>query len=319
MQLKNKIKILVTGCGGDIGQSIGKILNEYNDKFELHGFDIDENTPAKFIYNNFELGKLISEPDYFYYLKEFLSENEIGVLLPIAEPELRMYSNLKIGDSIGTSKVVKANFEALEIGFDKYKTYEFLKKEGLPYPKTFQCSDFINQLNFPFILKAKTGSGGKNLFLIQSEREYNFYIASIDKQDYIIQEYLTGDTEEYTCGLYRNKLGEVRNIIFFRRLRGGYTDFGYKVSNPIINELLHDIASKINLVGSINIQLRMVNNIPYVFEINPRFSSTVLFRHMMGFNDVLWSIQDALDLKIDPYFENDNVVKFYKGYSEYID
>lgn len=319
MQLKNKIKILVTGCGGDIGQSIGKILNGYQDKFELYGFDIDENTPAKFIYKNFEFGKRITEPDYFDYLKAYLIKNDIEVLLPIAEPELRTYANLKIGDAIGETKIVKANFEALKIGFDKYKTYEFLKKEGLPYPKTFQCSNFINQLNFPFILKAKTGSGGKNLFLIQSEREYNFYIESINKQDYIVQEYLTGDTEEYTCGLFRNKSGEIRNIIYFRRLRGGYTDFGYKVSNQIINELLHDIANKINLVGSINIQLRMVNNIPYVFEINPRFSSTVLFRQMMGFNDVLWSIQDALDLKIDSYHENDKVVKFYKGYSEYID
>lgn len=319
MQLKNKIKILVTGCGGDIGQSIGKIFNGYQDEFELYGIDIDENTPAKFIYKNFKLGKHISDIDYFDYLKAYLIKNEIELLLPIAEPELRMYANLKVGDTIGKTKIVKANMEALIIGFDKYKTYEFLKNEGLPYPKTFDCYPFTDQLNFPFILKAKSGSGGKNLFLIQSKKEYNFCIASINKQDYIIQEYLTGDTEEYTCGLFRSKQGEVRNIIFFRRLRGGYTDFGYKVSNPIINELLNDIANKINLVGSINIQLRMVNNIPYVFEINPRFSSTVLFRQMMGFNDVIWSIQDVLDLQIDSYQENDKVVKFYKGYSEYID
>jgi carbamoyl-phosphate synthase large subunit len=30
-----------------------------------------------------------------------------------------------------------------------------------------------------------------------------------------------------------------------------------------------------------------------VFEINPRFSSTVLMRHRLGFSDVLWAIDEA--------------------------
>ena len=32
---------------------------------------------------------------------------------------------------------------------------------------------------------------------------------------------------------------------------------------------------------------------PRVFEINPRFSSTVLMRHRLGFTDLLWAIEEA--------------------------
>ena len=42
-----------------------------------------------------------------------------------------------------------------------------------------------------------------------------------------------------------------------------------------------------------NVQLRLTDRGPRVFEINPRFSSTVLMRHRMGFTDVLWAIEEA--------------------------
>jgi carbamoyl-phosphate synthase large subunit len=36
-----------------------------------------------------------------------------------------------------------------------------------------------------------------------------------------------------------------------------------------------------------------------VFEINPRFSSTVLMRHRVGYTDVLWAIEEAEGKSID--------------------
>jgi carbamoyl-phosphate synthase large subunit len=34
-----------------------------------------------------------------------------------------------------------------------------------------------------------------------------------------------------------------------------------------------------------------------IFEINPRFSSTVLMRNYLGFTDLLWSIEEKFGLK----------------------
>ena len=50
------------------------------------------------------------------------------------------------------------------------------------------------------------------------------------------------------------------------------------------------IADELNLIGSINIQLRKSKNRIAIFEINPRFSSTVFMRSLVNFNDVLWSL-----------------------------
>ena len=90
------------------------------------------------------------------------------------------------------------------------------------------------------------------------------------------------------------------------------------VENESISSLLQTIALKLNLIGSINIQLKLSDRGPCVFEINPRFSSTVRFRHLMGFEDVIWSIQDKIGQEL-PYFSAPKVgSKFYKGFNEYI-
>lgn len=59
------------------------------------------------------------------------------------------------------------------------------------------------------------------------------------------------------------------------------------------------IAEGLNLHGSMNVQLRLTDKGPRVFEINPRFSSTVLMRHRLGFSDVIWAIEEAEGKDID--------------------
>ena len=53
------------------------------------------------------------------------------------------------------------------------------------------------------------------------------------------------------------------------------------------------IAQGLDLRGSMNIQLRLTDKGPRVFEINPRFSSTVLMRHRIGYSDVLWALDET--------------------------
>ena len=56
-----------------------------------------------------------------------------------------------------------------------------------------------------------------------------------------------------------------------------------------------------------------------LIEINPRFSSTVMFRHLMGFEDVIWSIQDTFGLPLSSYLHSEIGTQFYKGFQEYVD
>lgn len=315
--MSTALNILVTGCGGDIGQSIGKILLKSQYTKNLFGIDISDKNAAQFIYPNFSVGLRFSHPEYLKNLEAFIEKNAIDIFIPMAEPELRFFSEQNLLENIGSAKIITASDLALQVGFDKYKTAEFLKAAGFPYPKTTLAKDIKKISSFPVILKSKTSSGSKDIYKINAMDEFAFYTKN-HIEDYIVQEFITDQNGEFTCGLFRSKKGQIRSIIFKRELHGGYSGYGEVVENEIITNLLHNLAIKLNLEGSINVQLRISENEPKVFEINPRFSSTVLYRYLFGFEDVTWSIEDALGLQLSDTRQNSVGRKFYKGFSEYI-
>jgi carbamoyl-phosphate synthase large subunit len=315
--MNKELNILVTGCGGDIGQSIGKILVESEFTKNLYGLDISDRNAGQFIFPNFSVGLPFTHPDYLKNLKLFIKNNEIDVIIPMAEPELRFFSKNNMLDKIGNAIMVTASSLALEVGFDKYKTAEFLKSKGLPFPKTILAKDIDTIETFPVILKSKTGSGSKDIYKINTMDEFRFYTRK-NIEDYVVQEFISEQNGEYTCGLYRSSSGVLRSLIFKRELDKGYSSYGEVVENVHITTLIEKLAIEIDLIGSINIQLRILNTIPMVFEINPRFSSTVLYRHLFGFQDLIWSIEDRLGYELSDNRRQVVGKKFYKGYQEYI-
>ena len=83
------------------------------------------------------------------------------------------------------------------------------------------------------------------------------------------------------------------SLVMLRRLIGGYTGWAKVIDDDSASQMCETIAKGLNLRGSMNIQMRLTSQGPSVFEINPRFSSTVLMRHRIGSSDVLWALDEA--------------------------
>ncbi|MDB2695079.1 ATP-grasp domain-containing protein [Flavobacteriaceae bacterium] len=314
--IESKLNILVTGCGGDIGQSIGKILNQYPRTGNLYGMDMSDKHPGKFIFENFSLGLPCRDEKYISSLELFVVVNDIDLIIPASEPELRFLSEIGIGDSIGKAKLIMSSDLSRSIGFDKLVTAEFLRENNLPFPETKLVLKVDTIDSFPFIMKSRTGSGSSQVHVVRDSNSFKYL--KEHNENFILQEYLDNKLGEFTCGVYRSSKKEVRSIILMRELTGGYSGYGKVVENDQITVLLENIAINLSLRGSINVQLRITEKGPVVFEINPRFSSTVLFRHMFGFEDLIWSIEDIIDLEISPYKNNSSGKEFFKGFNEYI-
>ena len=115
----------------------------------------------------------------------------------------------------------------------------------------------------------------------------------------IFQELLEPEDKEVTCAVYRKKDGQVAVLQLLRKLTGGLTGWGKVIDDHETEEMCKSIATGLDLRGSMNIQLRITDSGPRVFEINPRFSSTVLMRHRFGFSDLLWAIDEAEGKRIE--------------------
>ena len=178
-------------------------------------------------------------------------------------------------------------------------------------------SEEVNVSSFLYSEVIGANTGIKAYVGIVSDIE-TFQNIKVNNPDFIVQEYLDGKQGEFTCGLFRAKDLSIRSIIIKRELMGGFTGYGEIIKNVEISETLSAIAEKIKLFGSINVQLRLTDKGPVVFEINPRFSSTVRFRHLLGFKDLDWSIQDMFDEEISKYDDDSEGKRIFKGFNEYI-
>ena len=306
-------RIMVTACGGDIGIGLGRIIRRAKPTGRLVGCDIHTDHAGSAFFDVCERSLPANDPVYLDCLLSLVRKHRVDLIVLGSEQELRWAYEAGVQNNLDGVPVIMVNRQTLAVGLDKLATASFLEANSLPYPWSVPVSNgFPPQL--PCIVKARTGAGSKGVYVVSDQELADYYVRKYPLA--IWQEYLLPDDQEYTCGLFRAKSGETRHIIFKRRLQGGFTGSGETVDHPGMACVLRRLAEGLDLCGSINVQLRLTSRGPIIFEINPRFSSTVVFRHLLGFHDLLWSIQDIGDCPLGAYASPPAGIRFYRTSQE---
>ena len=305
------MNVLVSGVGGDIGLGIARVLKEWGIFSNLHGIDIHADHPGMAVLDAFSIAPRAMEANYISWLRNYVYENEIELFFPTSEAEIQVLSLAKI-QSIAGAKVIRNNDFTVKKCLDKFECLSYLNLCGVPVPEHGLVGLNLPQ-NYPVIVKPRYGQGSKNVKMVSTLEDYLKCT-----EGYVWQDYLEPEEEEYTCAIYSLDAISFKSLLLKRKLVGGLSGSGVVVNNPEIKKYIQEIAKKIQLCGSINIQLRLTKSGPLLFEINPRISSTVVFRDKMGFCDARWWIQDILGLDKEPYHEPEAGTRFYRGACEYI-
>jgi carbamoyl-phosphate synthase large subunit len=286
---KLKLSILVSAVGGDIGQSVIKCLRDSDYHPYILGCDMNPFAGGRADVDEFFPAPPVKDKQqYIDFLLKIIKEKRINYVFLTSDVEIIFFNENRELSRETNAIFIVSEKHIIDIFMDKYKTAAFFKEKGIAYPRTWLASQYDNQLGFPLILKKRRGSGSQKLFKINDAEELQFYLKRCS--DMIIQEYLPGDDNEYTTGLFRN--GETIHTITFKRILapGGFSQQVELITDEIIDEFTKKLAGQFDFKGSINLQFRLTDQVCIPFEINPRFSSTVYFRHRFGFKDVLWCL-----------------------------
>lgn len=284
-------RILVTAVSGDIGNAIVKIL--LNTDSVVFACDINEYVPCMNEVEEFWQCCYAVENGYIDELLAKCKKYDIKYLIPTNEREIEIIDRKRECFEAQGIKLVIQNSKVLQICLDKYKTMEFLKENGIGVPDSF-IDENMMEPDKQYICKARCSNGSKRMQIISGRQKECFH-----RDEDIIQEYIDSD-EEYTIGVFRDNK-TVNTITFRRQLKNGYSNLVKLQRDSEIEKLAKQVAELFDLRGYINIQLRRKSGSMYVFEINPRISGTVMFRHMLGFEDLLWWL-DLLDEKGTPKY-----------------
>lgn len=279
-------KIFVTAIGGDIGYGVIKALRQSHHALYIIGCDIQRYNFARDLVDEFYVSPPYSDAGkWIGFVAELLNNHKIDYFWPITEQEIRLVQKNK--PVFQDHAVVINNENVLETALDKGKTADCLLEAGILAPATWEAVSSCKE-RFPLVVKERFGCGSHSVRVVHDHdelvREFNLMT------DPVIQEYVGSADDEYTMAVFSD--GNIVNSITFKRKLGfGGMSRSVELAHDTATERIAErIAEMFTLRGSINVQMRKVGPKYYVFEINPRISSTMGFRLQLGFNDTAWWI-----------------------------
>jgi carbamoyl-phosphate synthase large subunit len=307
--------VLVTAAGTVVAQGIIKSLKYANSKRNRHVhyriIAADMSAQAAGLYRG-ELGILVPSASSNKYVESIITackKEEVSAVFVGADEELSVLAGSANRIEKETGAIVMTNSKGvITTGKDKWRTFEFLKKNGLPRAESAlpgRWSSFVREFGLPIVVKPREGHGSLQLYIANSSEEVERAIKSIQSSGGrpILQQYIKGEDDEFTSGVMSDRNGKViSSITMRRRLKGGQTYKAFVGDFPKVRESAEKVAIAIGSRGPLNVQARVSGEEPKIFEINPRFSASCPIRAVAGINepDILfrsWVLGENIGIK----------------------
>jgi len=252
---------------------------------------------------SFQVSSIDSE-EYIDELKAIIKKENVKAIISLNDLELPILSKNKSEfEKLGV-QVLVSDEKTIEICYDKWKTYLFLKEIELKTPKTFlSCNEVLDaikksELSYPLIVKPRWGSASIGINEVENEKElllsYELLKLKINKTIHcstnlidaknciVIQEKIEG--QEYGMDILNDFNGNYYASFVRKKLimRSGETDKAMSVINEKYSRLGKILGSKIRHIGNMDCDFFVSNGEIYFLEMNPRFGGGYPFSHNAG-------------------------------------
>lgn len=266
------MRILLTAIGKRV-----QLIKYLKKSCEVFGTDCGDLAPAVHFVDKFFKVPRYNEEGYIDELIYICKKESISILIPLFEKEYKLLlENKERIIKVGT-KLLLSPFKTIDCFNDKYKAYEFFKRNNINTPKTYSKEDLScssKLLSFPLIVKPIDGMGSSNVFKAKNKKELTFFIDYIENP--IIQEYIEGT--EYTIDVLCDFKGKVISVVPRERIeiRSGEVSKSRTIKDFNIINATINLCSKTKFIGPITIQCIVTpkGDIKFI-EVNPRFGGGV--------------------------------------------
>lgn len=273
----------------------------------VHVCNSDDKTVAFRYADHSVISPLIYDEQYIPFLLSYCQEHRIDILLSLFDIDLPVLSrNKERFANIGT-KVIVSDTTFVEICNDKWKTYDFLKRNGFLVPKTYLTLQEViraldrGEVSYPIVLKPRFGCGSIALSIAEDEMALLYYFrrntrvieksylqfesSTVARDEQIIyQECLDG--QEYGVDIINDLEGNFQNVIVKKKIamRAGETDIAECVDEPTVYAEAKRLGELTGHIANVDCDMFLVNGKPYILEMNARFGGGYPFSHVSGCN-----------------------------------
>jgi carbamoyl-phosphate synthase large subunit len=235
--------------------------------------DVNPLSPAVYAADRAFRVPLATEPGYIDAILEIAVADDVRLVVPTIDDELVLFGEAAGRFAANGVLVAASSSGTAAVCNDKYETCRLLQRHGIGAAASWLPDELPDEPTFPLFVKPRHGRGGVGAFSIRDARELEFFLKYVT--DPIVQEYLDGP--EFTIDMLCDFSGHPLSIVPRRRdvIRAGVMDRGCTLKDSKLIALAEACAAALPFVAAVNIQCRIVDGEPIVFEINPRFSGGI--------------------------------------------
>ncbi len=238
--------------------------------------------------------KLYFEPVFWEHIYEIIEhEKPEGVIV-----QLGGQTALKLAEKLNKYgiNIIGTSYSSLDLAEDRGRFSNLLRELNIPYPKfgvvenAGQSVELSRDLGFPLLVRPSYVLGGQSMKIVINEAELETHVIKILQDipdnkillDHFLEKAIEAEADAICDG------DEVYIIGIMEHIEPAGIHSGdsnavlppFDLNDDVIRQI-EDITKKVALamkvVGLINIQFAIKNNIVYVIEANPRASRTVPF------------------------------------------
>jgi carbamoylphosphate synthase large subunit len=180
--------------------------------------------------------------------------------------------------------------------YDKQQTMEICQKNGIPCTRTKETDEtfeeFISKVGYPIVVKPRSACGSVGFRCLHNDSEWKEFVRNNSKMDeYVIQEYVNQDGNQYNVHLFMDKAGEISFAVSTQKCRwfpvdGGASSFCRTVDRPDLIEQCVKLLKAIHWQGYCDVDLIEDKKLGLVkvIEINGRASENIRICQILGIN-----------------------------------
>ena len=297
---------LVTALGSVAGDIVIKNLHALG--FRVVGCDI---YPKEWLVDSYNVDAFYQAPyatdteKYLAFIKKLCIDENISYILPLIDIEVDVFNhNRSWFEENGVCLCISPE-HTLDICRDKQRFAKFVD-ENCPYLTTIPTA-FLRDMSqpiwpFPVVCKPYNGRSSLGLHYIHDIDQWNGFIASADRDLYIVQPFVKGAriVADVVCeGAGGNAVAVVRRELI-STVNGCGTSV-YVYHDEELEDCCRRLAVTLGIIGCVNFEFLLDDDGKYhLIECNPRFSGGCEFTCLSGYNCVANHIRCFTGSAISP-------------------
>lgn len=278
--MSTKVKNILFTCAG--GSSPIFFARSMQKTYNLFFADAGDQNAAPHLGFPFQKIPFGNSPTFLGEIEALIKKWNIDCVVPGTNRELSAF--IELSKKTPELLMVMPSADFIHLCVNKKQLMNELAEANISFLPPYKTKE---KVVYPAIAKPVSGEGSRQFHIVNTPEQLEGYLKLYDTKfdDILVQRYIEG--AEYTISVIVNNRNKMVGVVPKRVIeKRGITRAAVSEHNELIEKLCTDIVATYNPRGPFNVQLKLLEGKGYIFEINPRLSTTSVLSNKAFGNEV---------------------------------